>query len=82
MIAEAKAGQGAGAASSTLKYYGTELNKVRNELLMAIGADAALAWQGSGPVSHWLRSKGNSIEGGTTEIQLNIIARRVLDLPA
>ncbi len=82
VIAEAKAGQGAGAASSTLKYYGTELNKVRNELLMAIGADAALAWQGSGPVSHWLRSKGNSIEGGTTEIQLNIIARRVLDLPA
>jgi len=85
VIAEAKAGQGSGAASSMLKYYGTELNKVRNELLMAIGADAALAWQGSGPVSqaqHWLRSKGNSIEGGTSEIQLSIIARRVLDLPA
>jgi alkylation response protein AidB-like acyl-CoA dehydrogenase len=52
---------------------------------MAIGADAALAWQGSGPVSQsqqWLRSKGNSIEGGTSEIQLSIIARRVLDLPA
>jgi alkylation response protein AidB-like acyl-CoA dehydrogenase len=30
VIAEAKAGQGAGAASSMLKYYGTELNKVRN----------------------------------------------------
>ena len=30
----------------------------------------------------WLRSKGNSIEGGTTEVQLNIIAKRILGLPA
>jgi acyl-CoA dehydrogenase len=29
----------------------------------------------------WLRTKGNSIEGGTTEIQLNIIAKRILGLP-
>ena len=29
----------------------------------------------------WLRSKGNSIEGGTSEIQLNVIAKRVLGLP-
>ncbi len=31
--------------------------------------------------SQWLRSKGNSIEGGTSEVQLNVIAKRVLDLP-
>ena len=30
----------------------------------------------------WLRSKGNSIEGGTSEIMLNIIARRILRLPS
>ena len=28
----------------------------------------------------WLRSKANSIEGGTTEINLNVIAKRVLGL--
>jgi acyl-CoA dehydrogenase len=33
-------------------------------------------------VRSWLRSKANSIEGGTTEVQLNIIAKRILGLPA
>jgi alkylation response protein AidB-like acyl-CoA dehydrogenase len=28
----------------------------------------------------WLRAKGNSIEGGTTEVNLNVIAKRVLGL--
>ena len=30
---------------------------------------------------HWLRSKGNSIEGGTSEIMLDIVAKRLLELP-
>jgi acyl-CoA dehydrogenase len=29
----------------------------------------------------WLRSKGNSIEGGTSEIMLDIVAKRLLELP-
>ena len=84
VIDEAKAGQGTGAASSLLKLYGTELNKTRNELLMSIGGSGALAWGGGRQArwrKHWLRSKGNSIEGGTSEIQLNIIAKRILGLP-
>jgi alkylation response protein AidB-like acyl-CoA dehydrogenase len=83
---EAKAGKGLGPASSIFKYYGTELNKRRNELNLAALGEAALGWDGEpyrgGSLSRdWLRSKGNSIEGGTSEIQLNIIAKRVLGLP-
>lgn len=83
---EAKAGQGLGAASSIFKYYGTELNKRRNELNLAVCGEQALGWDGEeyggGTLSRdWLRSKGNSIEGGTSEVQLNIIAKRVLGLP-
>jgi len=83
---EARAGQGLGAASSIFKYYGTELNKRRNELNLAVQGEAALGWDGEaydgGRISRdWLRSKGNSIEGGTSEVQLNIISKRVLGLP-
>jgi alkylation response protein AidB-like acyl-CoA dehydrogenase len=83
---EARAGQGLGPASSIFKYYGTELNKRRNELNLAVLGEPALGWEGDayrgGAVSRdWLRSKGNSIEGGTSEVQLNIIAKRVLGLP-
>ena len=68
------------------KLYGTELNKRRNELNLAVFGEQALGWEGAeykdGMLSRdWLRSKGNSIEGGTSEVQLNIIAKRVLNLP-
>lgn len=82
---EAKAGQGVGANSSMLKYYGTELNKRRFELMMDIGGSDALEWESErsehGKLAKgWLRTKGNSIEGGTSEVQLNIIAKRILEL--
>ena len=82
---ETKAGQGTGASSSILKMYGTELNKLRQELYMAIGSTDALNFDTDSKgalVRNWLRSKANSIEGGTTEVQLNIIATRILGLPA
>ena len=83
---EVKAGVSLGATASMFKYYGTELNKRRFELLMSISGQDALVWEGEAsrdgylPKS-WLRSKGNSIEGGTSEIQLNIVAKRILGLP-
>ncbi|MEQ9143599.1 MAG: acyl-CoA dehydrogenase family protein [Parvibaculaceae bacterium] len=85
---EAKAGQGTGAASSIFKYYGTELNKRRNELIIELLGTQGLGWEGDSftpeelsATRSWLRSKGNSIEGGTTEVQLNVISKRVLGLP-
>ena len=83
-----KAGQPPGPESSIFKYYGTELNKRRHELLLSILGPQALGWEGEGfeprevkLTREWLRSRANSIEGGTSEIQLNIIAKRVLGLP-
>ncbi len=83
---EVKAGVSLGAAASMFKYYGTELNKRRYELLMSIGGHDALVWEGDKSrdgylPKMWLRTKGNSIEGGTSEIQLNIVAKRILGLP-
>ncbi|MDI6625802.1 MAG: acyl-CoA dehydrogenase family protein [Brevundimonas sp.] len=82
----AKAGQAHPAIASMLKYYGSELNKRRHELLMAAGGAEALEWEGErsrdgATARDWLRTKANSIEGGTSEVQLNIIAKHLLQLP-
>jgi len=84
----AKAGHRPGPESSLFKVYATELNKDRHELLVRIAGAQGLGWDGPGfddeeiaLTRQWLRSRGNSIEGGTSEIQLNIIAKRVLGLP-
>jgi len=83
-----KAGHKPGPETSIFKYYGTELNMRRRELMVGICGPQGLGWEGPGfdedelrMTRDWLRSRGNSIEGGTSEIQLNIIAKRVLGLP-
>ena len=81
-----KAGEAHPASPSMMKYAGTELNKRRNELVMAGGGSDALEWdsersKGGKAPRDWLRRKGNSIEGGTSEIQLNIVAKHILRLP-
>ena len=82
---EAKAGQQPGAKSSYFKYYGSELNKRRYELALKAGGTNALEWGDEyldGKVARDMcRTKANSIEGGTSEVQLNIISKRVLGLP-
>ena len=74
--------------SSLFKLYGTEQNMRRNDLLMEILGAQGIGWSGDGftgaergATRGWLRSKANSIEGGSSEIQRNIIAKRVLGLP-
>ncbi len=83
---QVKAKQVNPAIASMLKYYGSELNKRRFELVMAAGGSDALEWESDrsrhgADARDWLRTKANSIEGGTSEVQLNIIAKHLLKLP-
>jgi len=85
-IDQLKAGTSHPAFPSVMKYAGTELNKRRHELIMAAGGSDALEWDsarsGNGQTPRdWLRTKANSIEGGTSEIQLGIVAKHILRLP-
>ena len=70
------------------KVYATETNMRRHEVLVRLMGPQTTGWDGPGfdeeeteLTKAWLRTRGNSIEGGTSEIQLNIIAKRVLGLP-
>ncbi len=81
-----KTGRAHPASSNMMKYVGTELNKRRHELVMSGGGSEALEWdseetKGGARARGWLRTKANSIEGGTSEVMLNVIAKRILDLP-
>lgn len=85
---ERKSGLAPADFSSFLKYFGTEQNKRRFEITMRINGHEALGWEGGefnaealAATRGWLRSKANSIEGGSSEVQLNIIAKRILGLP-
>jgi len=84
----AKAGHQPGPESSLFKIYATELNQRRHELMVQLMGPQGLGWEGPGfeedeldLTREWLRSRGNTIEGGTSEVQLNIIAKHVLGLP-
>jgi alkylation response protein AidB-like acyl-CoA dehydrogenase len=79
----------ASAVASMFKYYGTEHNKKRHEMMIAAMGSNGVAWDGDeydqeekDLTKAWLRTKGNSIEGGTSEVQLNVISKRVLGLPS
>ena len=85
---ESKSTKAPSFVSSMFKLYGTEQNKSRYELMLRAMGSQMLGWEGDGfdsteltQTRAWLRTKANSIEGGTSEVQLNIIAKRVLGLP-
>ncbi len=72
-----------------MKYVGTEEQKKKDGLLVALLGSQGIGWeQGESftadeilSTRSWLFSKALSIAGGTSEVQLNIIAKRVLGLP-
>ena len=71
-----------------MKYVGTEAEKTRSELLLAIMGSRGLGWEGDDFTAEeldtlrlWAMSKAMTIAGGSSEIQLNVIAKSVLHLP-
>ena len=83
---KAKAGSN-GALTSIAKYCAAKLNQEKTELTVEALGTEGLGWSGEGfdkkalsDTRAMLRAKGNSIEGGTSEVNLNVIAKRVLGL--
>jgi alkylation response protein AidB-like acyl-CoA dehydrogenase len=81
-------GQSPGAASSIGKVHQATLNQQIQDLMVDLLGTSALAWQpGEDPdglpreVQGMLRSLANGTEGGTTDINKNILGERVLGLP-
>ncbi len=79
---------GEGNIPMIMKYVGTECTKEREETLIAMLGTQGLGWEGEGfnddellATRGWLFSKALSIAGGSSEVQLNIIAKRILGLP-
>mgnify|MGYP006160610917 CR=1 FL=1 len=86
-VEESKAAGGVSEISSVLKKLGTKLTQERSELTIEIMGLQGLGWEGDGfseselgGVRAWLFGKATTIYGGSTEIQNNIIAKRVLGM--
>ncbi len=84
---ESKQGKGPSAATSIIKYAAAKINQERTELLVETLGHQGLGWEGDAykpaeiaAMRGMLRAKGNSIEGGTSEVNLNVISKRVLGL--
>jgi len=85
---ESKSSGAPGAATSIFKLVGSTLSKQGSQLKSTMRGTAGLGWAGSEftedeleSTRSWLRDRAVTIYGGTNEVQLNIIAKRVLGLP-
>ena len=84
---EARASKGPSAASSIMKNVGARITQDRAELAIEIMGMQGLGWEGEGfseeelaQTRTWLWGKAVSIYGGSSEIQNNIIAKRMLGM--
>ena len=85
---EARSGNGPSNLAAAMKYAGAKIAQDRNELVLEGLGMQSLGWDGPGfepgglaAMRSMLRSKANSIEGGSSEINLNVVSKRVLGLP-
>ncbi len=86
--AEQKTPGAATFATSTFKYLSTKLESAGLDTTVALMGSQGMGWEGDdfaedelAATRKMLLSKGFLIAGGSSEVQLNIIAKRVLGLP-
>lgn len=89
MFFEGKAGIKDSPLPMLIKVLGTRELQTKDELLLSILGSGGLSFEDPqmtsterAIVSNWAYDKAHTIAGGTSEIQLNIIAKRALGLPS
>ncbi len=87
-VIEETAASAPGFASSAVKLSNALITQEGDEILVAAMGTQGVGWEASGfkpeeidATRDWLKQKSLTIAGGTKEVQLNIIAKRVLGLP-
>jgi alkylation response protein AidB-like acyl-CoA dehydrogenase len=90
------AGQTPGAEGGVSKVFNAEFNQYRSNVAMDAAGMASIAWEagsagaggqfgavgeGAAKATAFLRTRANTIEGGTSEVLRNQIAERILGLP-
>ncbi len=85
---ENMSGKTPGATTSIFKLVGANLARDATELKSELMGSQGIGWEGQGftekeleSTRNWLNSRAVTIYGGTNEVQMNIIAKRVLGLP-